>query len=203
MSLLSTLLATVAFATPQAASIEITLKNDSPTERRTKEQLERLLKQHDLTPWLFTKKIVIEDGVIPHSHPVLTLGTRHLKDDELCVATFVHEQLHWWVISQQENAKSAVAELKAKFPNAPTAAPDGANGEESTYNHIIVCFLEGSALRRIYGEFKAWQILSFWAEDHYKWVYRKVIDEGRSIAATLNKYKLFPPYPIPAQSNGG
>ncbi len=199
---LSTLLATVAIAVPQTTPLEITLKNDSPTERQTKQQLERLLKTHDLTPWLFTKKVIIEDSVIPHSHPVLTLSTRHVKDDELCVSTFVHEQLHWWVVSQEEGTKGAVAELKAKFPNAPTAAPDGANGEQSTYEHIIVCFLEGSALRRIYGEFKAWQIISFWASDHYRWVYRKTIDEAVSIAATLRKFKLFPPPPKVEKSVG-
>jgi hypothetical protein len=40
--------------------------------------LERLLKQYDLSKWIFTRKVIIDQGEIPHSHPVLTLHTRHL-----------------------------------------------------------------------------------------------------------------------------
>ena len=29
------------------------------------------------------------------SHPVLTLHTRHRRDDDLLLSTFLHEQLHW------------------------------------------------------------------------------------------------------------
>ena len=63
--------------------IEISLKNNSQSEIQTKEQLQRLLKTYDLSKWIFTKSVVIEENVIPHSHPVLTLSTRHIKDDEL------------------------------------------------------------------------------------------------------------------------
>jgi hypothetical protein len=55
----------------------------------------RFLDKYDLTPWLFTRAVVIDDDATPHSHPVLTLHTRHLRDDLLLLSTFIHEQSHW------------------------------------------------------------------------------------------------------------
>ena len=72
--------------------IEIALKSGTPREVQTKEQLQRLLKTYDLSKWIFTRSILIDEKAIPHSHPVLTLHTRHLKDDDLLLSTFVHEQ---------------------------------------------------------------------------------------------------------------
>ena len=77
--------------------IEISLKNASKSEAQTKEQLEVLLQRHDVSKWLFTRKILIEDNVIPHSHPVLTLSTRDRGD--VLLATFVHEQIHWFLVN--------------------------------------------------------------------------------------------------------
>lgn len=79
-----------------SGNLEIRLKNNDAREQQTKLQLERLLATYDVSRWMFTRTILIESGrdVIPHSHPVLTLSTRHLKDDELLLSTFVHEQLH-------------------------------------------------------------------------------------------------------------
>ena len=42
----------------------------------------RLLRTYDLSPWFFTNVIVIDEKAVPHSHPVLTLYTRHGRDDE-------------------------------------------------------------------------------------------------------------------------
>src|SRR4051812_30597332 len=75
--------------------IDISLAHGSKAEQQTKEQLQRLLGAYDLSKWIFTKSIIIDEQSIPHSHPTLTLHTRHLKDDELLLSTFVHEQLHW------------------------------------------------------------------------------------------------------------
>src|SRR5215471_17710038 len=97
-------------------TIEITLKTSSPRELQTKEQLQRLLKTYDLSKWVFTRSILIDEKAIPHSHPVLTLHTRHLKDDDLLLSTFVHEQLHWLLESRKADTDKAMNELRALFP---------------------------------------------------------------------------------------
>ena len=116
-------------------SVEITLKQGSTREAQTKEQLERLLKSYDVSRWIIQKSISIDEKAIPHSHPTLTLHTRHLHDDELLLSTFVHEQLHWFLIAQQRvsDTQQAIKELQGIFPAAPTKPPEGSDGEYSTY----------------------------------------------------------------------
>lgn len=67
--------------------IEISLAHGNAAEVETRAQLQRLLKPYDLSGWAWTRKVVIEDGAVPHSHPVLTLNTRHINDDSLLLST--------------------------------------------------------------------------------------------------------------------
>ena len=63
-------------------------------------------------------------GMIPHSHPVLTLSTRHLKDDDLLLSTFLHENLHHFLTQNPEKAEAATKkELRAVFPKVPVGVP--------------------------------------------------------------------------------
>ncbi|HEV3470059.1 MAG TPA: hypothetical protein VG148_12110 [Pyrinomonadaceae bacterium] len=173
-------------------AVEISVKHaGDKDELLTRDQLQRLLRQHDLSKWLFTKKVVIDrDEGIPHSHPVLTLNTRYTKDDELLLATFVHEQLHWLLEQKSEQARKAMAELRGLFPDAPSGPPEGARDQESTYRHLIVCHLEYQAVRELLGELRGRQVIEFWATHHYRWVYRQVLEEGRRIGGVVRKHGL-------------
>jgi hypothetical protein len=173
-------------------AIEISLKKNSKAEQQTKEQLQRLLKTYDLTKWIFTKSIEIDEEAIPHSHPVLTLSARHVKDDELLLSTFVHEQAHWFLTQNDKNAEAAKKELRILFPNVPVAFPEGANDENSSYLHLIVIYLEYRAGRELLGELKARQVMEFWATDHYTWIYKTVLGRPRDIGNIALKYKLIP-----------
>lgn len=178
----------------QPAAIEIELKQGSPDEARTRDQLQRLLQTYDLGRWIFTRKIVIDGSprVIPHSHPVLTLSTRHLKDDDLLLATFVHEQLHWYLTDNHERAEPALAELRKLYPDAPSGHPLGGNDQESTWDHLIVCYWEIRAAEELLGELRGFQIAQFWTHDHYMWIYRKVLEEGYKIGPLVHKHGLVP-----------
>ena len=177
-----------------ATQLDITLKHNDQREQQTKQQLQRLLSAHDVSDWIFTKKLVIESGfnVIPHSHPVLTLSTRHLKDDELLLSTFVHEQLHWYLEERPKETEEAYKELRSLFPKVPVGFPEGGRNEESTYKHIIVCYLEYQAVKGLLGELKAKQVMGFWATDHYTWIYKTVLDRERELGSLMRKHKLFP-----------
>ena len=172
--------------------VEITLKNGSEAEIRTKEQLQGLLKTYDLSKWVFTKSVLIDEESIPHSHPVLTLNTRHLKDNELLLSTFVHEQLHRF-FQQRKETDEAVKELRVLFPKVPVGFPDGAEDEYGTYVHLLVIFFEWRADRDLFGELKARQVMDFWATDHYRWVYKTVLERPRDIWKIISKHKLIPP----------
>jgi hypothetical protein len=181
------------------STLEITLKRNDQREQKTREQLIRLVETYDLSRWFFTRKVIIDGAfdVIPHSHPVLTLHTRHLKDDELLLATFVHEQFHWYVNDKAAETEAVYKELKSMFPNAPVGFPQGGNNEEWTYKHIIVCYLEYQAVKDLLGELRAKQVMEFWTTDHYTWIYKTVLDQNRQIGSLMRKHKLVP---VPASS---
>jgi hypothetical protein len=50
--------------------LDIALKHGSPREARAKAQLQRLLKTYDVSRWISTRSIVVDEQAIPHSHPV-------------------------------------------------------------------------------------------------------------------------------------
>jgi hypothetical protein len=181
------LLSITAFAQDK---IEIALKSGTPREVQTKEQLQRLLKTCDLSKWIFTRSILIDEKAIPHSHPVLTLHTRHLKDDDLLLSTFVHEQLHWFLVQNDQETKEAMKDLRTTFPKVPVGFPDGAENEESTYLHLLVNYLEYRADRELLGELRARQVFEFWASDHYRWVYKTVLERTRDIGDIAFRHKI-------------
>lgn len=184
----------LAIAQTTSPQLEITLKKDDDRERKTKQQLERLLTAYDASAWIFTRKIIIESGfnVIPHSHPILTLSTRYLKDDELLLATFVHEQIHWYLGEKPKETEDSYNELKTMFPKVPVGYPEGGINEESTYKHILVCYLEYQAIKGLFGELKARQVIDFWATDHYTWIYKTVLSQEQEIGTLMRKHKLIP-----------
>jgi hypothetical protein len=57
-------------------------------QERARQQLRRLLSQYELDPWIFTQRVKIEAGVDPQSHPILTLNTDFLDNDELQLSVF-------------------------------------------------------------------------------------------------------------------
>ncbi|MEP6904016.1 MAG: hypothetical protein ABJA66_20000 [Actinomycetota bacterium] len=174
----------------KVALIEISIKhNEDRNELLTKNQLQRLIKLYDVSKWIFTKKVMIDREAIPHSHPILTLHTRHLKDDELLLSTFVHEQMHWFFVQKNKETFEAVKDLKELFPKVPIGFPGGGD-EESTYTHLLVCYSEYQADKELFGELKARQIMEFWSTDHYTWIYQQVLGKEREIGSVIRKYNL-------------
>jgi hypothetical protein len=186
----------VALAMSQAAfgraNLEITLKQNTADEARTRDQLRRLLATYDVSPWIYTTSIVIDERAIPFSHPVLTLNTRHAKDDDLLLSTFVHEQLHWFLAGRRDATELAIADLRKLFPTVPAGGTAGARDEYSTYLHLLVCYLEQQADFRVLGELRTKQVMDFWATDHYTWVYQMVIGRSKEIGQIMRERKLIP-----------
>jgi hypothetical protein len=174
------------------AKLEIALKQGTPDEARTRDQLQRLLATYDLSPWIYTKSIIIDERAIPFSHPVLTLHTRHAKDDELLLSTFVHEQFHWFLTERREATEQAIGDLRKLFPAVPAGGTAGARDEYSTYLHLLVCYLEQQADLQLLGELKTRQVMEFWATDHYTWVYQTVLSRSRDIGQVMRDRKLMP-----------
>lgn len=173
--------------------LTIRTAHSSAPELATKAQFERLIGAYDLSQWMFTREIVIDEKSIPHSHPVLTLHTRHLKQDDELLSTYLHEQLHWFLTRHPAERKAAEQDLMKLYPTVPAGYPEGANDTESTYLHLLVCRLEQKADLAVMGEQRTSDVMQFWAGDHYRWVYRTVLHDGSKIDEILERHGLATP----------
>src|SRR5690606_20863096 len=76
----------IGFPAPLHAQVEhsalvIDVAEGTTAEEQTRQQLQRITTELDLSRWLFTRRVRIEAMAIPHSHPVLTVNTRYLGND--------------------------------------------------------------------------------------------------------------------------
>ncbi len=165
--LIATLAPAAVSAQEERTEIRITLERDSEREQATANQLRHALKEYDVGEWIFTRYVHIDERSIPHSHPVLTLHTRHLGNEHGLLAAFLHEQFHWL---EEGNAdfRAAMAAFAEAYPTAPAGGPEGARDLESAYRHLLVCDLEFQAMSLLVGEERAREVLS--VNQHYTWI---------------------------------
>lgn len=177
------------FAWSQRTNIQISAKNNTEPEQKVASLLKEVLSDYDLTRWNFTDKVVIQDRVIPHSHPVLTLNTSSMEKKDI-LDTYVHEQIHWYVDKFPDAEKKSIEEFKTRYKDVPFGNRAGASDEYSTYLHLIVCYLEYRSLAELLNEDEAKQIM--WNQTHYTWVYNKIIEDREYIGKVLreNDFKL-------------
>jgi len=192
-----TVLAAMAFAMAltstlraETTGVEIELSHNTPGEQAEAARLRRLLSRLDLAPWVFTRRVLIDEQVPPHSHPVLTVGYGDHGDDNLLLSNFVHEQLHWWLVAHQQQADAAISELRELFPHVRVGGLNGAANEQSSYLHLLVNWLEWQGDKALVGESKAADVMAFWKGDHYRVLYRTVLDSEDVIARIVAKHGL-------------
>jgi len=177
---------------PISQAIEVTTENSEKDELATVELLQTLRKAHDTGKWEFTDKVHIKKKTIPHSHPILTLHTRHTSNaqKDLLLSTYLHEQIHWYLDKNQEKTDAAISELRTIFKNVPIGFPEGARDEYSTYLHLLVCYLEIEAISELLSKQRVQAVSSFWQQDHYTWIYRQVKNKKNEISKVIEKYGL-------------
>jgi len=168
--------------------VNITLGSNNIREHQTKDQLLRLLERHPLSNWLFTTDVHIASMVQPHSHPVLTLNTRQLDDDDGFLGTFLHEQFHWYAEQKLSSVEATIAALRAIWPEVPVGPPQGARSEFSSYLHLIICFWELDALTTLIGSERATTVIE--KRGYYTWIYQTVGEQGERIRILVNGHQL-------------
>ena len=172
--------------------LSISLVNGTDREGRARDQLRRLLDLYNLRRWQFTNRVRIEQGVISHSHPVLTLNTRYHDDDRLALSTYLHEQLHWFVWRRNPRKRHAIRELRQRYPDPPIALPEGAGDKGSSYLHYLVCYLEYRSMIEIVGPEEARRVMEARFESHYTEIYRTVLRDFEEIGEIVSRYDLLP-----------
>ena len=169
------------------ADINVTLGSGCPEEVRVRDALDRIRLRYDLTAFERTRDVRIERGVIPHSHPVLTLSDRYGDEDDRLLATYLHEQLHWWSMdcpgARDGRDEAVFAALDRDFP-LPLAPPEGCGSRISNLIHLHVCWLELEAVSGLLGNARARSILG--ALPYYTAVYETVLRQRAELATRFN-----------------
>jgi hypothetical protein len=169
-------------------AVSIDLANGTEREQRTKARLEQVIAAYDLNKYTFTRKVVIEERAINHAFPVLTLNARFADSSDELLSSYVHEQLHWHLRDRAAEQQAAVVELRRMYPGAPVGLPEGADSLFSTYGHLVDCYLEIQADRRLIGTERTAAVVA--NKGHYTWIYKTVLDDEPKIAAVVARHHL-------------
>lgn len=169
-------------------TITLHAEKNADRERETRKQLIALHNKYDLEKWVFTRDIIIKSGAIAHSHPVLTLNTRHNGNEAHLLATYLHEQFHWYTLENETATNSAIKSLKAMFKDVPVGRPEGAKNLDSTYLHLLVCMLEYDALRDLIGEDAARELIQ--SKTYYTWIYTRILDPETRIREVMETHSI-------------
>lgn len=167
----------------KSPEVDIQLHTGNESEKKGKQLIQDYLKKYDLEKYIFTKKIIIQSRVIPHSHPILTLNTRQIDQPDRYFSTFIHEQIHWFFHDRTKQTDQFIEDMKKHFPKIPDGNNGGAKDAISTYLHLGVCYYEFLALSHYIGEEKAKRI--FETGDIYSWVKKQVLEKGTIIGESL------------------
>ena len=165
--------------------LEITEVNPNRFTGMAKQNLFHLAKVYDLKPFLFTKKIHIQSYVVPHSHPVLTLNTRHAESPHHLLATWMHEEFHWWMGMHPRETDKAISQLEKAFPGK----------KRTDYLHLAICYLEYRALIHFVGIKEARELIQELVsrDKIYPWVYSQVLNKEDPIRKIVVTNKLLAP----------
>lgn len=111
----------------------------------------------------------------------------------MLVATYFHEQLHWFIwLQPDERIEPAIVALMTRYPDVPIGYPRGSEDALGSYFHYLVCYLEYLSLRGVVGEAATRQVIEVWMAHHYTEIYRTVMEDMDAIAAIVMMNDLLP-----------
>ena len=170
----------------QSAKINVTA--NTSRERETKARLEHLIESYNLDKYTFTHDVVIEERTINHAFPVLTLNVRFANSSDELLSSYLHEQLHWYLREHPVQMQDAIAQLRRVYPRVPVGGTEGAETLYSTYGHLIDCYLEIQADRKLIGEQRTMAVIQ--DKGHYTWIYKTELEDEARIAAIVKGERL-------------
>lgn len=174
--------------------IDIDLAHAEREAARIRDWLLALRRRHDLARYEYTRLVQVVPAGPTHSHPILTLGTRFADTEDQLLATYLHEQMHWYLWRFGGPDHDPIApffdELVRRYPKAPTRLPEGARNYEQTYLHLVVCRLELEAVADLIGRERTDVLCdTVWG---YRWIYRTVRLDWEALGALLAGHGLLP-----------
>jgi hypothetical protein len=167
---------------------DIKSKHHSMREMQLSAELEEILKKYDVSKYTFTRKVIIEERAMNHAFPDLTLNVHYLGSDDELLSSYLHEQLHWHLRDHRLQMERAMQELQTLYPKVPVGLPESADTVESTYAHLVDCYLEIQADRQIIGPGRTDQVIK--NKPWYTWIYKTITRDEKTIADIVNENHL-------------
>lgn len=176
-------------------AVEIDLSQAGRNAEAARDLLLALRARYDLSGWEYTRSVRIAPLERSHSHPVLTLNTRHLAADpgseDAFLSVYLHEQIHWALsVHRKDEMARAISSFKAAYPGFHCGAPETADNEQSTYRHLAVNWLEIVATSEFVGRQRAEAAAR--RSPAYSRIYQTVIDDRDRIEMILTAAGVFP-----------
>lgn len=159
-------------------------------EQQTREQLQRVLSEYDVSPWMHKRRVKVDASSIGESGPyIITLSTQYLGDDLGLLAEFIHEQIHRITFEERlQRRNAAIEKFRKLYPDAPAERPKGGPNEFVTYMHLVINWLELDAMTELVGEETARRLAA--EEDHYTWINARILEDTDKIGAVLAQHDL-------------
>jgi hypothetical protein len=174
--------------------IDIDLEHAEREAARIRGWLAGLRARHDLSRYEYTRHVRVIPASATHSHPILTLGTRFTETEDHLLATYLHEQMHWYLWLSGGPDHDPVApffdELVRRYPKAPTHLPEGARNYEQTYMHLVVNWLELKATSEFIGWDRAVALAN--TQYGYRWIYKTVVKDWDALGTLFETHGLVP-----------
>lgn len=174
----------------ETPKLNLKCEHYSTGEIRKKQQIERLAAEYDLTKYTITRDILIEERVINHALPTLTLNLMFLDNDDLALGVLVHEQAHRLLHDRyQGKAQEMLPELKRMFPNLKFDSSGPDDNERAAYIHLPVIMLEWQALEDLIGAERAHSVMKSGRLPNHK-LFATVIDNRKQMEEFLKRYEV-------------
>jgi hypothetical protein len=187
----------VARAPTDAFQIDVDLDHARREGERVRDLLAALRRRHDLARYEYTTIVRIVPGGETFAHPVLTLGNRFATSEDLLLSTYLHEQMHWylWYLGTPERDMVApfMDELVRRYPHAPVdVANGGARSYDSTYEHLVVNWLELAATAEFIGRDRTFALARAQRLRSYGWLYDVVVRDWDDLGTLYKRHGIVP-----------
>ncbi len=166
----------------------IEVKPDKETAM-TKQNLLHLAQVYDLSPFLFTKRVIISSKSKSTARPLLTLGTEEAEAPNRLLANFLGLEIDWWLSTKKELEDAALAQLRKIYPQVPRAEVLVAHRE------LLLSFLKMKAVEFYLGKIEARVVMREISTKMkpIRWADTQVLRQDNSVRKVVETLGLYPP----------
>ncbi|MDO9182636.1 MAG: hypothetical protein Q7U04_09520 [Bacteriovorax sp.] len=163
--------------------------------------IEDLISKYDLSKLRFRRNLLVLKSGRPFSpakEPSIyffaeSRSTDYTADKNRLLSTLIHEEYHAYLAQFPVELEKAKIMLMKLYPKEqlPSNKNEMADDLESTYLHLVVCWLEYDSIKKLLGQEEAKRIIS--TGSVYRWIYDRELESYEKIGAIIKDAGLLNP----------